>query len=137
MTSRTVIFVSLFLRSAFSAEWFAISIEAPLYPVVANSAQIEGTVRLKVSLDRAGRVSRAETLAGASVLTTAALENIRHWRFSACEGTRTGKPTIEFTYVFRLEGEVQARPRTRFRYEQPYTVIVTSERVHWMPSAER
>lgn len=125
------------LSPAFSAEWFAVTIEAPVYPVLANSAQIQGTVRLKVTLDKSGTVTRADTVSGPSVLAIAALENIRHWRFSApCEGAHPIPQTIEFTYIFRLKGEVQTRPRTRFRYEQPYKAIVTSERTHWMPSPQ-
>jgi TonB family protein len=114
--------------------WFPAVIDGPIYPVLATQAAIAGTVKLRISLDGDGKVSAAETVSGHRLLADAATENVRSWVFVRCG---EAAPNIEFTYVFKLEGETYARPRTRFRYEHPYRVIVTADAQHWMPSESR
>jgi len=54
----------------------------PEYPSTARSAGMEGTVRLLVTIDEAGRVVGAEVLhADARVFERPALEAVRQWRF--------------------------------------------------------
>ena len=118
---------------ALAGEWFAVQIPSPTYPLLANQAGIEGLVRLKLTLDGSGAVLRAEVLSGPPVLARSARDNAVLWKFATpCPDGKTSQ-TIEFTYDFRLEGEVDARPRTRFHYEHPYRAIVISEALHWMP----
>jgi TonB family protein len=109
--------------------------EAPVYPLLANQAQIQGTVRLKLLLDPDGTVSRVEAESGNRVLIRAAIDNAKLWRFAPAGATRDGHPTvIEFTYIFRLDGTVNEHPTTRFRYEHPYRAVVTSQALHWTPT---
>ena len=118
---------------AYAGDWFATEIQAPIYPILANQARIEGTVRLKLLLDSNGAVSRADIVSGNPVLAHAAQENILKWRFAAaCSSSESPQP-IEFTYEFKLQGVVDANPRTSFRYEHPYKARVESQALHWMP----
>ena len=138
MILKSALVVSLFAWAAIAGEHFAIEIRGATYPVLANQARIEGTVRLKLTLSRTGAVSHAEVLSGNPVLARAARENVVLWRFAApCSGRDGKESVIEFTYVFRLRGGVDAGPRTSFRYEHPYKVILTSEALHWMPGEEK
>ena len=73
--------------SASTGEWFATEIQALTYPILANQARIEGTVRLKLVLDRNGVISRVDIISGNPVLARAAHDNILKWKFSApCSG---------------------------------------------------
>jgi TonB family protein len=138
MTAKIVFFGALLVWPAVAGERFAIDIQGGTYPVLANQARIEGTVRLKVKVDSAGAVSGAEVLSGHPVLARAAQENVMSWRFSAPDlGVDAPESVIEFTYVFRLKGEVDANPRTSFRYQHPYKVTLTSQSLHWVPQNGR
>jgi TonB family protein len=122
---------------ALFAEWLPVAFESLAYPPLATQAQISGTVRLTVVLNQAGHVSAVHVLEGNSVLARAAEENVRSWRFKySCEtgsGSTDGSRTLIFTYVFKLEGKGETRPRTRVRYDSPYRLTVTSEPQLWMP----
>ena len=134
MILKAALLVALLALTALASERFAIEIQGATYPLLASQARIEGTVRLKVTLSRTGAVSRAEVLSGHPVLARAAQENIMLWRFGTPCSNRDGDGSvIEFTYVFRLDGQTNARPRTIFRYEHPNKVTLTSEALHWVP----
>jgi TonB family protein len=117
-------------------DWLAVRIEEPAYPALALQAGIAGTVRLRIVLDGHGGVDSIKVVSGHAVLAAAAQDNIKKWAFRACgeEGVASTGSTIEFTYVFLLEGRISETPRARFRYEHPYRVTLTSEPQHWMPS---
>lgn len=118
------------------SDWFPVIVEGPVYPILATQAQLTGTVKLRVVLDEHGKVAVAEIILGAPILARAAQENIKTWAFATCGSATHAKagPSVEFSYVFRLEGAPQVRPRTRFRYEHPYRVVVVAEPQHWMPT---
>jgi len=108
-------------------EWMATSIEAPTYPPLGTQARIEGVVKLRLALAKDGKVLRADVLSGNGVLADSAKANVLTWRFLApCSTEGAPPPTIEFTYDFKLIGEVTDRPRTSFHYEHPYKVPVTA-----------
>lgn len=118
-----------------ASDWFLFRSDAPVYPILANQARIEGVVRLKLSLDEEGGVLKVDLISGHPVLARTAEENIRLWKFVAPCGDKQGASrVVEFTYEFRLNGEVEMNPRTQFRYEHPFRAIVTSQTLHWMPS---
>ncbi len=54
---------------------------APQYPRVALAAQVQGTVRVKVSIARDGSVSKAEALSGSPMLVPLVLEAAKKWKF--------------------------------------------------------
>lgn len=53
----------------------------PVYPQLALAHHVEGAVGMKLLIDTAGRVSRAEVLDGPPVLRQAALDAVRQWRY--------------------------------------------------------
>lgn len=62
----------------------------PGYPVLARKAGIEGTVILKVLVDKDGSVAQATVVKGKSILEKAALQAIYQYRFSP--GLQNDKP---------------------------------------------
>lgn len=76
------------------------------YPAAARRLQIEGTVRLVVTVGRDGRVIRVRVLKGLGYgLDQAAVRALRLARFQPAVGSN-GRPmryTIRYRYTFRLE----------------------------------
>jgi TonB family protein len=63
---------------------------SPIYPSSAKASGIEGVVVVRVLIDKGGRVKRADVVNGDPLLTQAALEAVRQWRFKP--GTLGGAP---------------------------------------------
>jgi TonB family protein len=127
-----LILAALLFCPLLRAEWFPVVIEAPTYPALATQARIAGVVRLKLKLDDSGRVKGYDAASGPALLVRAAQENIRLWKFASI-GSAEESRVIDFQYEYRLEGSVQAKPATRFRYEHPFRAIVISQSVQWTP----
>ena len=53
----------------------------PRYPPPAIAARIEGPVKIKAIISREGIIQQAEVLSGSPLLSRAALEAIREWRY--------------------------------------------------------
>jgi len=53
----------------------------PRYPPAALIARIEGPVKIKAVINREGIIQQTEVLSGSPLLTGAALEAIRQWRY--------------------------------------------------------
>jgi TonB family protein len=62
----------------------------PVYPVSARAHGIEGVVVIRVLIDKDGRVKTADVLSGDAILTQAALDAVRQWRYKP--GTLGGAP---------------------------------------------
>jgi protein TonB len=54
----------------------------PVYPVLAVSAGLEGTLILEAIVDRDGRVESLRVLRSQGVLDRAALDAVKQWRYS-------------------------------------------------------
>jgi len=54
----------------------------PNYPLIAQNAKIRGTVILEITIDKDGRVTDARVLRAIPLLTDAAVEAVRQWRYS-------------------------------------------------------
>ena len=81
----------------------------PVYPGVAVSANIEGTVILEALVDREGHVEELKVLRSIPLLDKAAMEAVRQWRYSPV--ILNGKPErflLTVVVMFRLE-----RPNAR------------------------
>lgn len=71
--------------------------EVPMYPQLARTARIFGTVEVQVTV-KDGHVAKTEVKSGAPVLTQATVENIQSWRFySLVNATFTTK------FIYKLE----------------------------------
>jgi TonB family protein len=55
----------------------------PIYPAAARAQNVEGTVRLRVTVDDAGQVSKAEPIEGPQALVSAAVDAVKQWQFTA------------------------------------------------------
>jgi TonB family protein len=53
----------------------------PVYPPLAEQMKLEGSVTLRVKIDKNGNVVDTQVLSGPEILATAAREAVRHWRF--------------------------------------------------------
>ena len=54
----------------------------PAYPEVAKQARVQGAVILEVTTNAEGRVRDAKVLSGSPLLTSAALDAVRHWVYA-------------------------------------------------------
>jgi protein TonB len=77
----------------------------PVYPLIAIKTHTEGTVRLKAIIDEDGNVTEPiEVLSGHPFLVRAALEAVKHWKYSPT--IVSGEPMsvtgiIEVTFIIR------------------------------------
>jgi TonB family protein len=53
----------------------------PVYPALANTARVQGTVVLQVEISTDGRVQKVSVLSGHPLLTNAAMEAVRQWTY--------------------------------------------------------
>ena len=53
----------------------------PIYPELARSARIQGTVRFQVTIDDQGRIANAQLVSGHPLLVAAAQEALRQWLY--------------------------------------------------------
>jgi protein TonB len=54
----------------------------PLYPEMARSARVEGTVILEAVLDTSGHVTQLRVLKSVPLLDQAALDAVRQWKYT-------------------------------------------------------
>ncbi len=53
----------------------------PVYPPLAQQSNVQGSVVLRARINEAGTVQSLQVISGPDILTTAALEAVRQWRF--------------------------------------------------------
>ncbi|MBZ5662644.1 MAG: energy transducer TonB [Acidobacteriia bacterium] len=68
----------------------------PVYPAIASKMHIEGTVKLDVTIDPDGSVEDVKVVSGHSLLTPAAIDAVKKWRYEPGEGKITQLVNIEF-----------------------------------------
>jgi protein TonB len=54
---------------------------APVYPEIAKKAHVSGTVVLKATISKTGIIENVHVVSGPSMLTQAALDAVRTWRY--------------------------------------------------------
>ena len=75
----------------------------PQYPAVAQTAQVEGTVVLEATVNKAGRVESVRVVNGNPLLDPAAIEAVKQWRYEPL--TLNGEPVpfiLTVTVSFRV-----------------------------------
>ncbi len=70
---------------------------APTYPEIAKRLKIAGTVRLEVTVDPSGKVTDVKSVSGNHMLTPAAEEAVRRWKFVPGTGIATVPVDINFS----------------------------------------
>jgi protein TonB len=53
----------------------------PAYPALAKQARVAGTVRLTAIIGRDGAIRNLQVMSGHALLTAAALEAVKQWRY--------------------------------------------------------
>jgi hypothetical protein len=78
---------------------FLVHGDLPLYPRVAKTARISGTARIRVT-GANGDVVGTEVVSGHPILTSAAAENIKTWKFD-----KTVSTSFATTFIYQIEME--------------------------------
>jgi TonB family protein len=71
---------------------------SPSYPEMAKRMKISGAVKIEATVDADGKVTAVKTLDGNRMLSTAAEDAVKKWKFEA----GTGETTVEVTLNFAL-----------------------------------
>jgi len=75
----------------------------PVYPDLARTARVEGTVILEAVLDTSGRVTQLHVVRSVPLLDQAALGAVRQWRYSpSVYGGRPVSVLMTITILFKL-----------------------------------
>lgn len=69
----------------------------PVYPEIAKRMRISGSVKLDVTVDAAGNVTDVKTVSGSHMLSPAAEDAVRKWKFEPGDGVATTSIEINFT----------------------------------------
>ena len=84
---------------------------APVYPVLAMKAGVEGIVIIEATIDPRGRVVNATVLRGVPVLDEAALEAVRKWVYTPTLLNGVPTPIIMTVTCLRLKSELRRASR--------------------------
>jgi TonB family protein len=60
---------------------------APVYPPTAKQMRVEGTVEVDVTIAADGQVEKAEPVSGNPLLTRAAVDAVKRWKFKSGPGS--------------------------------------------------
>lgn len=69
---------------------------APVYPEIAKRMRVSGVVRLQVTVDADGRVLDVKPVSGNQMLSGAAQEAVKKWKFVAGDGQSTVQVSLSF-----------------------------------------
>lgn len=93
---------------------------APVYPALAVTGRIAGSVIVDVHVSEQGSVANATVAEGAALLRQAALDAARQWRFQA----QPGGHDLKLIFSFRLMPKKTPEAETGAIFRLPYTVEV-------------
>jgi hypothetical protein len=95
--------------------------EVPMYPQIARTARISGTVEVQVTV-KDGKVVNAEVKSGPPVLATATVENIHSWLFYSLVNT-----TFVTKFIYQLETNEALDPQNpRVELQLPLLAKITA-----------
>ena len=69
---------------------------APVYPEVAKRMKIGGVVKLEVTVDADGKVVDVKPVSGNQMLSGAAQEAVKKWKFATGDGQSTVQIAVNF-----------------------------------------
>jgi TonB family protein len=96
--------------------------ELPLYPAIAWTAHITGTVKIEVTVDKGSVVDAQIKSDGSPYLSNPSLANVKTWQFQP-----EGHTTFSVTYVYKIAGEQTLLPENpRVELDLPRLVTVTA-----------
>jgi protein TonB len=75
----------------------------PEYPPMARQLRLSGRVQLDVYIDEDGRVEKTEGVAGNPMLTNAAANAVKKWKFTpVMSGGKPSKAVAGFSFDFKM-----------------------------------
>jgi TonB family protein len=80
---------------------------APVYPPLARAARIQGTVILKVIVNKVGEIRDLEVVSGHPMLVPSATEAVRKWRYTPY--VKDGEP-VEVTTTIQVNFQLADKP---------------------------
>ena len=93
----------------------------PLYPQLARTARIFGTVQVRVTV-KEGKVVKTEVKSGPPVLVPATVENIQTWRFHPLVNA-----TFTTKFIYQLETKEVLDPQnSKVELQLPLLVKITA-----------
>jgi TonB family protein len=69
---------------------------APVYPELAKRMKIMGAVKIEATVDADGKVTDVKSVGGNQMLSAAAEEAVRKWKFAAGAGIATVQVELKF-----------------------------------------
>lgn len=95
--------------------------DVPLYPQLARTARIFGTVQVQVTV-REGKVVKTEVKSGPPILAPATVENIQTWRFYPLVNA-----TFTANFIYKLEANEALDPQNpKVELQLPLLVKITA-----------
>ncbi len=95
-------------QASFSAQAVPVVVRRvePVYPMLAQQEHLQGVVVLQAQIDKDGKVQAVQVLSGPAILTSAALEAVKQWRFKPhYEGDRATPTEIRITVNFTISAQ--------------------------------
>jgi TonB family protein len=78
----------------------------PIYPLLAQQENVQGSVVLQARIDKDGNVQAVQVVSGPSMLTSAALEAVKQWRFKPhYEGDHSAPTETRITVNFTISAQ--------------------------------
>jgi len=96
LQAAVVAFILLLSIPAFAANRVVKLRVPPVYPELAKRMKISGTVKIAATVDADGKVTAVKTLEGNRMLSSAAEEAVRKWKFESGAGETTEEVTLNF-----------------------------------------
>jgi TonB family protein len=69
---------------------------APIYPEIAKRMKIAGIVRIEATVDQQGKVTEVKTVSGNHMLSVAAEDAVRQWKFAPAPADSTVNVDVNF-----------------------------------------
>jgi len=105
-------------------------VETLAYPKLAQTAHITGEAVVRVTINEAGKVEKAEAISGPPILLKYAVANVGGWTFSPPE---SAPQTETITFQF----EIGDTPETKFTADLPHRVEILAPPVELQSQQSR
>jgi len=81
----------------------ATSKPSPAYPLIAKQLKVEGEVQVHVVIGEEGKVEDATSVAGNPILTKAALDTVKDWKFTPFKNNgKSVKAQAVLSFTFKM-----------------------------------
>lgn len=75
----------------------------PAYPVIAKQLRVEGEVQVQIVIGEEGKVEGATAVAGNPILTKAAIDTVKDWKFTPFKNDgKSVKAQTVLSFVFKM-----------------------------------